>query len=128
MLNLRKDRAVQYTTAGVHRDDLSLLLGVHSMKRLGSQGQTKTYLVALKLAQFEFLKNLSQIRPILLLDDIFDKLDTNRVSKIIELVSNDRFGQIFITDTNLEHLDGILLRMKTEHTIFNISEGRITNQ
>lgn len=119
-----KDRVSQYTNVGIHKDDLTLGLGEYPIKRLGSQGQTKTYLIALKFAQFEYLKNAGSIKPILLLDDIFDKLDALRVGKIIELVSNDQFGQIFITDTNREHLDGILKQMNTEFIIYRIEEGK----
>lgn len=122
----QRDMAVMHTSVGPHRDDLSFKLGEHPMKKIGSQGQTKTYLVALKFAQFEFMKNKSGIKPILLLDDIFDKLDARRVGKIIELVSNDQFGQIFITDTNQEHLDSILGQMNTQYSIYNISDGTVT--
>lgn len=121
-----KDRIVQYTSVGIHKDDLVLGLGDYAIKKLGSQGQTKTFLVALKFAQFEYLKEQGGIKPIMLLDDIFDKLDANRVGKIIELVSEERFGQIFITDTNREHLDGILDRMNTPHHIFRVDAGKIT--
>lgn len=124
----RRDRAVQHSTLGVHRDDMQLELGDFSMKKNGSQGQQKTYLLALKLAQFEYLKNTSEIKPILLLDDIFDKLDSKRVSKIIELVSEERFGQIFITDTDREHLGSILKQMSTEYRIFKIENGKIEDQ
>ena len=120
-----KDRIVQYTTVGIHKDDLQLDLGQYPIRKLGSQGQTKTYLIALKFAQFEYLKNASEIKPILLLDDIFDKLDAGRVGKIIQLVSDDQFGQIFITDTNREHLDGILKQMDTAHKIFRIENGKV---
>lgn len=120
----QKDIASQYTNIGIHKDELQLNLGNFPIKKLGSQGQTKTYLTALKFAQFEFLKKRSGIKPILLLDDIFDKLDANRVAKIIELVSNDQFGQIFITDTNRDHLDGILKMLNIEYQIFRIDEGR----
>ena len=120
-----KDRIVQYTTVGIHKDDLQLDLGQYPIRKLGSQGQTKTYLIALKFAQFEYLKNASEIKPILLLDDIFDKLDTGRVGKIIQLVSDDQFGQIFITDTNREHLEGILKQMDTAHKIFRIENGKV---
>ena len=123
-----KDRIAQYTTVGIHKDDLQLDLGEYPIKKLGSQGQTKTYLIALKFAQFEYLKGASAIKPILLLDDIFDKLDANRVGKIIHLVSDDQFGQIFITDTNREHLDGILKQMETTHKIFRIENGKVNNQ
>jgi len=123
--SIKKDRITQFTNIGIHKDDLTLLLDRFPIKKLGSQGQNKTYLVALKFAQFEFLKNTSKIKPILLLDDIFDKLDSNRVSKIIGLVSEDRFGQIFITDTNREHLEKIVKEIKTEHNIFRIEEGKV---
>ena len=123
--NHQKDRTVQYTTVGIHKDDLVLNLGDFPVKKLGSQGQTKTYLIALKFAQFEYLKKASEIKPILLLDDIFDKLDAHRVGKIIQLVSDDQFGQIFITDTNREHLEGILGKMKTDHKIFRIDNGKV---
>jgi DNA replication and repair protein RecF len=122
-----KDRAAQFTTIGVHKDDLNLLLGEHQIRKLGSQGQNKTYLVALKFAQFEFIKLAADIRPILLLDDIFDKLDSNRVGKIIELVSEERFGQIFITDTNREHLEKLVGDMNIEHSIFKIIDGKISS-
>lgn len=125
--SLRKDRATQFTNIGIHKDDLNLLLDGFPIKKMGSQGQNKTYLVALKFAQFEFLKNASGIKPILLLDDIFDKLDSNRVSKIIELVSEEKFGQIFITDTNREHLEKIVEEIKTENQIFRIEEGKVLN-
>jgi DNA replication and repair protein RecF len=123
--NQRKDLAAQYTNIGIHKDDLQLSLGSFPIKKLGSQGQTKTYLLALKFAQFEFIKKISGIKPILLLDDIFDKLDARRVSKIIELVSNDQFGQIFVTDTNRDHLESILAQMDTNYLIFRIEEGRV---
>ena len=122
-----KDLAVGYSLHGVHRDDLQFTLGGHPMKREGSQGQSKTYVIALKMAQFEFLKRtVSQTTPLLLLDDIFDKLDAQRVEQIVRLVSSDNFGQIFITDTNREHLDRILSRSKQDYRIFNVSNGEIT--
>ncbi|MGM9779008.1 MAG: DNA replication/repair protein RecF, partial [Prevotella sp.] len=106
-----KDRAVGYSLHGVHRDDLAFTLGAHQMKREGSQGQNKTFAVALKLAQFDFLKRTaSRTTPLLLLDDIFDKLDSYRVERIVEIVSSSSFGQIFVTDTNRDHLDKILAR------------------
>lgn len=122
-----KDKISNYTNVGIHKDDLQLNLGDFPMKKLGSQGQNKTYLVALKFAQFEYLKNTSGIKPILLLDDIFDKLDAKRVSKIIELVSNDKFGQIFVTDSNRDHLDSILSKMNSIYRIFRIEEGKIAD-
>jgi DNA replication and repair protein RecF len=122
---LQKDRIMQYTTVGIHKDDLLLNIGGYPIKKLGSQGQKKTYLVSLKLAQFEFLKEISGIKPMLLLDDIFDKLDRKRVAEIIKLVTNEHFGQIFITDTNREHLDGIVKSIDTDFKIFIVNNGAI---
>ena len=121
-----KDRVVGYSLHGVHRDDLVFTLGGHPMKREGSQGQNKTYVIALKLAQFDFLKRTaSQTTPLLLLDDIFDKLDADRVEKIVRLVSGDNFGQIFITDTNRDHLDQILRNSSLDYKIFHVDNGEI---
>ncbi len=120
-----RDQILGYSTCGIHKDDLEMLLDSYPIKRVGSQGQNKTYLISLKLAQFDFLKQVHGISPILLLDDIFDKLDSDRVKKIIELVSDDAFGQIFITDTNREHLDHILSQLNKEATIFHVSNGKI---
>ncbi len=121
-----KDRAVGYSLHGVHRDDLEFTLGDYQMKREGSQGQNKTYVVALKLAQFSFLKRTcSNTTPLLLLDDIFDKLDAQRVESIVQLVSGDSFGQIFITDTNRDHLDQILHRLQGDFRLFSVENGNI---
>jgi DNA replication and repair protein RecF len=121
-----KDRAVGYSLHGVHRDDLEFTLGGHPMRREGSQGQNKTYVIALKLAQFDFLKRTaSNTTPLLLLDDIFDKLDANRVEQIVRLVSSDSFGQIFITDTNRDHLDQILRNSHLDYKIFHVEGGMI---
>jgi len=121
-----KDRAVGYSLHGVHRDDLEFTLGGHPMRREGSQGQHKTYVIALKLSQFEFLKRtVSQTTPLLLLDDIFDKLDASRVEQIVRLVSGDSFGQIFITDTNRDHLDQILSNSQLDYKIFHVENGNI---
>ncbi len=120
-----RDHILGYSTQGIHKDDLEMTLGEHQVKRVGSQGQNKTYLIALKLAQFDFLKRAHNLAPILLLDDIFDKLDAYRVQKIMELVASDEFGQIFITDTNREHLDQILAHITQEKKIFAIENGRV---
>jgi DNA replication and repair protein RecF len=121
-----KDRAVGYSLHGVHRDDLEFTLGGHPMRREGSQGQNKTYVIALKLAQFDFLKRTSsQTVPMLLLDDIFDKLDADRVEQIVHLVSGNSFGQIFITDTNRDHLDQILSSSHLDYKIFHVENGVI---
>ena len=121
-----KDLAVGYSLHGVHRDDLEFTLDGHLMRREGSQGQNKTYVIALKLAQFDFLKRTaSQTTPLLLLDDIFDKLDASRVEQIVKLVSGDSFGQIFITDTNRDHLDQILSSSALDYKIFHVEDGMI---
>jgi len=121
-----KDRAVGYSLHGIHRDDLEFMIGDHLMKREGSQGQNKTFVISLKLAQFDFLKRTnSKTTPLLLLDDIFDKLDAKRVEQIVSLVAGDDFGQIFITDTNRDHLDQILSASSHDYKIFNVEEGHV---
>ena len=122
-----RDLALGYTTRGAHKDDLIFTLDEFPMKRTGSQGQVKTYIVALKLAQFVFLQRTCRVTPILLLDDIFDKLDADRVTRIMQLVSGDGFGQIFITDTNREHLDEILSQIAGESRLFEVSDGKVVN-
>ena len=122
----QKDRIMGYSLHGVHRDDLVFSLGGHPLKREGSQGQHKTFVIALKLAQFDFLKRTNNATtPLLLLDDIFDKLDADRVEQIVKLVASDEFGQIFITDTNREHLDQILSRTSHDYRIFHVEDGNI---
>ena len=121
-----RDLILGYTTRGIHRDDLELMLDGHSMRQTGSQGQCKTYTIALRFAQFDFLKANNPAVPILLLDDIFDKLDANRVERIIDVVSSDRFGQIFITDTNRTHLDEIITRHGGGHCLMNVEDGAVT--
>jgi len=122
-----KDRAVGYSLHGIHRDDLEITLGGHQMKREGSQGQNKTFVIALKLAQFDFLKRTAgQRTPLLLLDDIFDKLDARRVEQIVSLVAGEEFGQIFITDTNREHLDLILRNSSHDYKLFYVEDGTIS--
>ena len=98
--SLEKDRVLQYSSAGIHKDDLLFQINEHPIKKIGSQGQQKSFLIALKLAQFDFITNKSHIKPILLLDDIFDKLDDQRVGQLLHLVNDDSFGQLFITDTH----------------------------
>lgn len=121
-----KDRAIGYSLHGVHRDDLEITLGGHLMKREGSQGQNKTFVIALKLAQFDFLKRTnSKTTPLLLLDDIFDKLDAQRVEQIVKLVAGNEYGQIFITDTNRDHLDLILSKTSLDYKIFHVDNGEI---
>lgn len=121
-----KDRIVGYSLHGVHKDELEMKLGEFPIKREGSQGQNKTYLIALKLAQFDFLRRTgSQTTPLLLLDDIFDKLDAARVEQIVKLVSGDNFGQIFITDTNRDHLDSILHTIDQPYSLFEVENGEV---
>ena len=126
--SLEKDRYLQYTTFGIHKDDLGMTLGEHSLKKSGSQGQQKTFIVALKLGELEFIRKLTEIPPILLLDDIFDKFDANRVKQIISLVSENHFGQIFITDTNELRLRGILKEIPADHRVFRISTAGTVEQ
>ena len=122
-----KDRAVGYSLHGIHRDDLTMTIGGYPIRHEGSQGQNKTYLISLKLAQFNFLRRTgSKTTPLLLLDDIFDKLDAQRVEQIIHLASDENFGQIFITDTNRENLDRILAMSKGDYKIFNVKDGEVT--
>jgi DNA replication and repair protein RecF len=118
--NISRDRMLQYTSVGIHRDDLSFEIDHFSIKKFGSQGQQKSFLIALKLAQFEFLKKQSGESPILLFDDIFDKLDENRVEKIIEMVNNKIFGQIFISDTHVKRTENIVMSTNQSYKIFNI--------
>lgn len=123
--SVSKDRALQYTSHGIHKDELVFYLGEHPIRKLGSQGQMKTYLVSLKLAQYDFLKSISGLKPILLLDDIFDKLDEYRVEQIVKVVAGEQFGQIFITDTNRSHFDSIIRKMETDYKIFEVESGKI---
>ncbi len=120
-----RDRIIGYTSVGVHKDDLDMCMDGHSIKRVGSQGQNKTYVVALKLAQFDFLRKATDTTPILLLDDIFDKLDSSRVEQIIKLVLDKDFGQIFVTDTNREHLDEILSHTNSNYHLYEVEQGEV---
>ncbi len=117
---IAKDRALQYTSSGIHKDDLSFEIDAHPIKKFGSQGQQKSFLIALKLAQFEFLKKQSGVKPILLFDDIFDKLDESRVAKIVEMVNSDTFGQLFISDTHQERTETIVKSTLQSYKIFNL--------
>ena len=125
--NRDRDVVLGYTSAGVHRDDVELMLDGHPMRKIGSQGQCKTYTVAMRLAQYEFMKHTNGgITPMLLLDDIFDKLDAHRVENIIGVVAGDTFGQIFITDTNRTHLDHIIRRMGKDYRTWSVNKGNFT--
>ena len=120
------DRKAGYSLHGIHKDELEMNLDGYPIRREGSQGQNKSYLVALKLAQYRLLKESCSKRPILLLDDIFDRLDAVRVGRIISLVSdNDKFGQVFITDVDRNHIDGILDGAGCDYKVFTVQDGEV---
>ncbi|WP_456375985.1 DNA replication/repair protein RecF [Lutibacter sp.] len=118
--NVARDRVLQFTSSGIHKDDLVFEMDGYSVKKFGSQGQQKSYLIALKLAQFDFIKAHSKVKPILLLDDIFDKLDDLRVAQIINLVNNNEFGQLFISDTHKERTEEVVKTTKQPYKIFQL--------
>ena len=120
-----RDLALGYTSRGIHKDDVEFLLGSYPMKRVGSQGQRKSFVVALKLAQYQYLTTHNGIKPILLLDDVFDKLDKQRGDNLISLVAGDMFDQIFISDTNADRLSTVLERSEKPYKIFTVSGGEI---
>lgn len=117
---IQKDRALQYTSVGIHKDDLVFNIGSHPIKKFGSQGQQKSFLIALKLAQFDFLKKESHTNPTLLLDDIFDKLDEHRVEQLIKLVNDNNYGQIFISDTHADRTENIIKKIHQSYEIFEL--------
>ena len=119
---------MQFTTTGIHKDDLVFTLEGHPAKRFASQGQQKSFLIALKLAQFDFIREIKKMKPILLLDDIFDKLDDLRVKRLMELVSNDNFGQIFITDAHPERVKKVFDEIHVEIRAFEVKHGMVTEQ
>ncbi|RZJ67072.1 MAG: DNA replication and repair protein RecF [Flavobacterium sp.] len=118
--HIQRDRALQYTSVGIHKDDLSFEIDSHPIKKFGSQGQQKSFLIALKLAQFEFVRKQSGEKPILLFDDIFDKLDETRVAKIVEMVNNDAFGQLFISDTHPQRTEEIVKQTHQSYKMFTL--------
>lgn len=120
-----RDKILGYSTAGVHRDDLEMQMDGFPIKKVGSQGQNKTYVIALKFAQFDFLLKSGKSTPILLLDDIFDKLDSTRVEEIVKIVSGEEFGQIFITDTNRDHLSDILASISNDYHLYEVEKGGV---
>lgn len=122
----RHDEAVGHTSVGPHRDDIDLQLCQMPVRRAASQGQCKTYTIALRLAQYEFLRRAVGFKPLLLLDDIFDKLDATRVERLIRVVSDSGFGQIFITDTNRDHLDSIIASIDYPHRSWMVADGEFT--
>lgn len=121
----RHDELLRHTSVGPHRDDIEMLIDGMPMRRAASQGQCKTYSIALRLAQYDFLRStLEGMKPILLLDDIFDKLDASRVERIMEVVTRPEFGQIFVTDTNRTHLDEIMSHTAGDYALWHVSDGK----
>jgi len=114
-----------YTTVGVHKDDVEMLLDGHPVKRYGSQGQQKSFVVAIRLAQFDHVHKMLNTKPIMLFDDIFDKLDDERVKKLVGLVGNDSFGQVFITDTSQSRINNLFEGNLVKHKIFSVNKGRV---
>lgn len=121
----QKDLANEFTTSGIHRDDLTLKIGGYPLRKYGSQGQQKSFLIALKLAQYAIVARACGEQPILLLDDLFDKLDAGRVEQLIRIVADDAFGQIFITDCNPTRLKSILDKAGSEYALFTVENGEI---
>ncbi|MFH0893603.1 MAG: DNA replication and repair protein RecF [Bacteroidota bacterium] len=120
-----RDRAVQYTTQGIHKDDFVFQINGYPVKRFGSQGQQKSFLVALKLAQFEIIRDQKQVNPVLLFDDIFDKLDNDRVSKLMKLVSESDFGQIFVTDTDEDRMKKVFGKLDAQSFLFRVENQNV---
>ncbi|HTI58897.1 DNA replication/repair protein RecF [Mucilaginibacter sp.] len=123
--NTEKDRALERTTTGIHRDELQFAIHGMPMKKFGSQGQQKSFLIALKLAQYSFLYKQKGFKPLLLLDDIFDKLDDKRVTKLMQMVSNHDFGQVFLTDTSAAKVEGIFNKIGVDIRMFDIKGGEV---
>ncbi len=125
MAALPKDRVLNYSTVGVHKDDLEFKLSNLSIKKFASQGQQKSYLIALKLAQHQFIKQVQKQSPILMLDDIYDKLDESRFKNLVEMVSSEDFGQVFITDTHKERMRQLFGHMSVSYKIFEVAQGQV---
>lgn len=123
-VSVEKDRMARFTTHGIHKDDLELLISGYPLKKFGSQGQQKSYIIAIKLAQFDYTRNIKGFKPVLLFDDIFDKLDEKRVHQLIRLVSENSFGQVFISDTQRSRIERLFEEVKIDHRIFRIIEGK----
>jgi DNA replication and repair protein RecF len=120
-----KDRVLERTTAGIHRDDLQFSIHQMPLKKFGSQGQQKSFLIALKLAQYSYLQQQKGFKPLLLLDDIFDKLDENRITKLMQLVSDHEFGQVFITDASTSRVEQIFSRINVDLKLFKVNGGQV---
>lgn len=121
----QNDTYAQFTTKGIHKDNLEFIINDYPVKKFGSQGQQKSFIIALKLAQFAFTKKVKGKKPIMLFDDIFDKLDEHRVTQLMKLVSDNTFGQIFVTDTDSERLKNIFSTIETETKIFEVEKGKV---
>jgi len=126
--NASRDLQLGYTTQGIHKDDLIFEINGHQVKRFASQGQQKSFLIALKLAKYHFIKMKKDICPILLLDDIFDKLDSDRVEHLIDQVSGGKFGQVFITDTDESRIPELLQDKGSNVKVFTIKAGKVTDE
>lgn len=124
-VSVEKDRQARFTTQGIHKDDLELVISGFPLKKFGSQGQQKSFVIAIKLAQFDYTRDIKGFKPVLLFDDIFDKLDDKRVHQIIRLVSENSFGQVFISDTQRSRIEKLFEEVDIEHRIFEIREGKV---
>lgn len=125
VMNRERDRLAQYTTGGIHKDDLIFMIHGFPVKKYGSQGQQKSFIIALKLAQFSFTRRIKGYHPILLFDDIFDKLDEQRVQQLMQLVAARNFGQVFVTDTHTERIEALFRSIPAECKLFVIDSGRV---
>lgn len=123
-----RDMVLKFTSSGIHRDDLEMCLGTRAIGKVGSQGQVKSYLISLKLAQYDHMQQVLTERPLLLLDDIFDKLDARRVERIMSIVNQNNYGQIFITDTNRKHLDEMIAKQYNDYRLFIIRHGEVLQE
>jgi DNA replication and repair protein RecF len=123
--SIEKDRVLERTTSGIHKDDLQFSIHGMPMKKFGSQGQQKSFLIALKLAQYSFLDRQNGFKPLLLLDDIFDKLDDQRVTKLMQMISNHDFGQVFITDTDVTRVKKIFTKIGVDIRLFKVKGGEV---
>ncbi|GAB4311810.1 MAG: DNA replication and repair protein RecF [Bacteroidales bacterium] len=124
--SIERDRAVRYTTCGIHKDDLVMLINGYPVKKFGSQGQQKSYVIAIRLAQFDLIRQIKGYNPLLLLDDIFDKLDERRVKYLIHLVGENNFGQVFITDTQHERINRLFEQVDISHKIYEVNNGVVS--
>ena len=121
-----RDRIMKHTTSGIHRDDFAFRMNGHPIRRYGSQGQQKSFLVSLKFAQYEIMKQKYGFAPMLLLDDVFDKLDMGRISNLLQMVSGNDFGQIFITDSNKVRMAGIVDGLTQDRAYYDTLSGTFT--